>query len=514
MSQPEFADLKNLAKEALARPLQDAFDSEAGRLERLSVDAAGIHFDLSKTHLDADVVEGFLSAARAMDFEGWRARLFAGDVVNPTENRAASHPAERGSGNSALISAANEARERMKAVYDRVASGDFGPVDRIVHIGIGGSFLGPRLLADALPPAGPVADVRFVGNIDGVALERALLGADPARTLAVVVSKSATTLETMTNAESLFDWMRAGGVEPGARTIAVSANPDKTAALGIPDDNVFSFADTVGGRYSLWTGVSLAAVLRTGWDAYEAMLHGAAKMDRHFAEAPLIENAPFMASCYDLLYTVFGSAQSRAIFAYDERLRLLPDFLQQLETESNGKRVTRDGAEVRLDTSPVVWGGVGTDAQHSVFQLMHQGTRQIAAEFVAVAESGHELGGTHHKQLLSNAIAQGAALFAGRTFGQALEETGGDEALAHAKTFPGGRPSMTTVLPRLDPETLGALISFYEHRTFSFGTMLGINSFDQMGVELGKQVATRIAKGDMEGLDPSSRDLLGRLGVD
>jgi glucose-6-phosphate isomerase len=256
----------------------------------------------------------------------------------------------------------------------------------------------------------------------------------------------------------------------------------------------------------------LAAALAAGWEAYEALLAGAAIMDAHFAEAPLDANAPFVGACYDLAYATLVGAETRAIFAYDERLRLLADFLQQLETESNGKRVDRDGRPLARSSSPVVWGGVGTDAQHAVFQMLHQGTHLVPVEFLAVREPGHGIGGEHHDQLLANCIAQGAALMRGKSYDEALEESG-DSALAHARTFEGDRPSATLILKRLDAHTLGALIAFYEHRTFSFGALLGINSFDQMGVELGKTVARSIAAGQLGDLDPSSRQLLKLAGL-
>ncbi len=469
----------------------------------------GIYLDLSKTHLDAEVVEAFVRLADAMDFPGMRSRLLDGGVVNPTEARAATHSAERGMGSAADVAAAREARAAMKALYDRIEGGAFGDIRHIIHIGIGGSFLGPALVIDALAPLQPKYDVHIVSNIDGRALERALAKVDRTRTLVVTVSKSFTTLETMTNTESALSAL---GEDAKARLVAVTANPDKAAAFGVIPSNILPFAETVGGRYSLWTGVGLAAALALGWDQYEALLNGAAEMDRHFAEAEPDRNAPFLAAAMDLIYASVIGAETRAVFAYDERLALLPDFLQQLETESNGKRVTRDGERLSRGSSPVVWGGVGTDAQHAVFQMLHQGTHLIPTELLAVREAGHGLGGEHHRQLIANCIAQGAALMRGRTFAEA-KAAGADDALAHAKTFPGDIPSATILLRQLDARTLGALIAFYEHRTFSFGALLGINSFDQMGVELGKDVARAIAGGDLGDIDPSSRELLSRAGL-
>lgn len=501
-----WAELERAVGEAAAEPLREKFSSETGRLERLSLDVAGLHFDLSKTHLDAGVIEAGSALAKAVDFSEWRAKLLGGETVNPTEGRAATHSAERGVGSDRDVAAAAEARAQMKSLYERIESGAFGTVDRVIHIGIGGSFLGPALVIDALPKDGPVPDVRIVSNIDGVSAARAMEGADPQRTLMIVVSKSFTTLETMTNAETVRDTL---GL-PTDRVIAVTANPPRAREFGLPDENILGFAETVGGRYSLWTGVGLAAALAIGWDGFEELLDGAAQIDRHFRDAELAENAPFLSALSDLVYTSVLGAESRAVFAYDERLRLLPDFLQQLETESNGKQVDRTGQRLIHPSSPIVWGGVGTDAQHAVFQMLHQGTHVVPVEFLAVREPGHSLGGAHHQQLVANCVAQGAALLRGRTFEEALAETG-DHDVAHAKTFDGNRPSSTVTMERLDAKTLGALIAYYEHRTFCFGALLQINSFDQMGVELGKQVATAIAAGDLGDLDPSSRDLLARL---
>ncbi|MBV7256634.1 glucose-6-phosphate isomerase [Pacificimonas sp. WHA3] len=507
--QAEWRELESAVKAAADVPLKTRFETEPGRLGRLAFDVAGLHIDLSKTHLDIPVVDAFETLAQAVDFRGERARLLHGQVVNATEGRAASHTAERGMGAPEHVRAADEARAAMRDVYDRIEGGAFGDVRHIIHIGIGGSFLGPALVIDALRKADMRYDVHIVSNIDGQALERALKQVDRTRTLLVTVSKSFSTLETMLNTESA---LAALGTDSKQRLIAVTAAPDRAAAFGVPRENILPFADTVGGRYSLWTGVGLAAVLALGWDSYDALLSGAAAMDRHFADAPLRENAPVMAAMMDLAYASVLGAETRAIFAYDERLALLPSFLQQLETESNGKLVDRDGKRLERGSAPVVWGGVGTDAQHAVFQLLHQGTHLIPAEFLAVREPGHRLGGAHHRHLLSNCIAQGAALMRGRSFEEA-KAAGADDATAHAKTFPGDRPSATILLRRLDARTLGALLAFYEHRTFSFGALLEINSFDQMGVELGKDVARAIAEGDLGDLDPSSRDLLDRAGI-
>jgi glucose-6-phosphate isomerase len=394
----------------------------------------------------------------------------------------------------------------MRALVEAIRSDD---VTDIVHIGIGGSALGPALLLDALGRDGDGPRCHVVANIDGEALARVLPLCDPARTRVVLVSKTFTTTETMTNAATAIDWLAAAGIaDPRARAIAVTAAPAKAAAWGA--GTVLPFAETVGGRYSLWSAVGLPFALRSGWDAWAALHEGAAAMDAHFQTAPLARNAPVLAGLFDVWAAHFRGLPVRGVFAYDERLRLLTAYLQQLEMESNGKRVTRDGAPVSGATAPVTWGGTGTDAQHAVFQLLHQGTVVGPAEFVAVRAPGNTMPPSHHRQLLANCFAQGAALMRGRSFDAALALSAGDSALAAAKTFPGNRPSATILLERLDPATLGALLAFYEHRTFVAAILLGINPFDQWGVELGKEMATAALAGDSGGFDPSTASLMAR----
>jgi glucose-6-phosphate isomerase len=490
--------------------LADLFAREPDRVTRMSIETPGILFDFSKMRADADAIAQLEALADRADLAGWRARLFAGETVNPSEGRAATHAAERGTGPAAVTTPAAQARAKMHALVEAVRAGAHGDIRHVLHVGIGGSALGPALLLDALGP-GDGPEVAVVANIDGVAMEAAIRRFDPAKTLLVIVSKTFTTVETMTNAQSALDWMRRGGVaDPLARCVAVTAAPARARAHGVAEDRILPFAESVGGRYSLWSAVGLPVALALGWAGYQALLDGATAMDRHFAEAAFAANAPALAAALDVLtYSLLG-AESRGVFAYDERLKLLPAYLQQLEMESNGKSVTRDGDPTRRPTAPVTWGGVGTDAQHAVFQLLHQGTRVVPVEFLAVVEPGHALGPAHHRQLLANCFAQGAALMRGRTFEEALALSGGDRALAAAKTFPGDRPSATILLDRLDPKTLGALLAFYEHRTFAAAVLLGINPFDQWGVELGKEMAKAIDGGGGAALDPSTAALMAR----
>ncbi len=494
MATPDWSAIESLPR----TPLKDLFAADANRLASLTTDVAGIHFDFSKTHLDAAALDAFAALAKATDLTAKRDALFAGEAVNVTEGRAAEHTAERGEGSEDSVARAAAYHARMRGLIDAIEAEALGPVRHILHIGIGGSALGPELLIDALGRDMDRYDVAIVSNIDGCALEEAIDAFDPHATLIAVASKTFTTTETLLNATSALDWMREHGVEdPYGRVIALTAAPDKAVEWGVDETRILPFAESVGGRYSLWSSIGFPAAIALGWDAFEAMLDGAAEMDRHFRLTDLRSNAPVLAAFADLYYTQNRDAQTRGVFAYDERLRLLPSYLQQLEMESNGKSVTADGQPVGRATAPITWGGVGTDAQHAVFQLLHQGTHLIPLEFLAVIEGGDTLAEDHHRALLLNCFAQGAALMAGRA--------NDDPARAYA----GDRPSMTLLLDELDPRTLGALIAFYEHRTFVSAALLGINPFDQFGVELGKEMAKAAERGGQE-FDPSTDDLIRR----
>jgi glucose-6-phosphate isomerase len=444
-----------------------------------------------------------LARSEAMGFAAARDALFAGAVVNPSENRPATHVAERGSGSTDDVDLATARRQRMRALVDAIEAGAFGDVTGVLHIGIGGSVLGPHLLVDALGRRASKLEVRFLSNIDGQAVDDAVRDLDPATTLVVVVSKTFTTAETLANMDAALAWLRDAGVEdPDGRLIAVTAAPEAALDAGIDETRILQFGEGVGGRYSLWSAVGVSAALALGWDAFEELLEGAAEMDRHFRFSDGAANIPLVAAFADRLYVEEVGCQSRAVFGYDERLRLLPFYLQQLEMESNGKSVTTAGRPVPHATAPVTWGGTGTDAQHAVFQLLHQGTLTIPVEFVAARESEDSQDPEHHRQLLLNAFAQGAALMQGRA---------SDDP---QRAYPGNRPSSTILLDRLDARTLGALIAFYEHRTFANAVLLGINPFDQFGVELGKQIARQLSEGaDESALDPSTRALIERAGL-
>jgi glucose-6-phosphate isomerase len=497
------AAMAELQQPSRAKTLKQLFDAEPDRLSRLTFDAAGICFDWTKTHLDQALIGQFLERADHMGFAAARDALFAGEVVNFSEGRPATHVAERGSGSIEEVDLATARRQRMRALVDAIEGGAFGALTGILHIGIGGSVLGPELLVDALGRRVSNLVVRFLSNIDGAAFDDAVEPLDPATTLLVVASKTFTTLETLTNMEAARSWLRRAGVaDPDGQLIAVTAKPEAAVAQGIDESRILQFGEGVGGRYSLWSSVGLSAALALGWDAFEALLEGAAEMDRHFRFAAPEENIPLIAAIADRLYVESFGCQTRGAFAYDERLRLLPFYLQQLEMESNGKSVTKDGQPLQSPSAPVTWGGTGTDAQHAVFQLLHQGSVLVPVEFVAVAESNDAQAPEHHRLLLLNAFAQAAALMEG----SASEDP--------QRNYPGNRPSSTILLARLDSRTLGALIAFYEHRTFANAVLMGINPFDQFGVELGKQIARQLAKdADDATLDPSTRALMERAGV-
>lgn len=481
--------------------LTELFGQDPDRLGKLTLDVGGIHFDFAKTHLDDAALQAFTGLAATMELAAKRDALFSGQVVNVTEGRAATHTAERGEGNPEDVAQARGFQARMRQVIDAIEADAFGPVRHILHVGIGGSALGPDLIFDALGRDEDKYDVAIVSNVDGVAIEEALKGFDPAATLLVVASKTFTTTETMLNAASALAWMSEGGVEdPYGRVIALTAAPDKAVEWGVDETRVLPFAESVGGRYSLWSSIGFPFALALGFQAYEELLEGAAEMDRHFRLADLTKNAPVLAAFADLYYSQVMGLETRATFAYDERLRLLPSYLQQLEMESNGKSVTAAGEPLGRNSAAITWGGVGTDAQHAVFQLLHQGTRIVPLEFVAVIEAGDTLDPGHHRQLLLNAFAQGAALMAGKH--------NDDPARAYA----GDRPSSTILLKDLDARSLGALIAFYEARTFVNAALLGINPFDQFGVELGKEMAKAADRGGQT-FDASTNDLLARAGL-
>ena len=457
------------------------------RLQALVRSVADIRFDFAKTHLDAAAVGILSGLADAQDFAGRRKTLFSGGIANPTEDRAAEHSAERGDGAPESVHAAQALHQRMRMMIDAIEAGAFGEIRHLLHVGIGGSALGPDLLIDALGRHSDRYDVAVVSNVDGAALDEVFAKFSPEHTLVAVASKTFTTTETLLNANSALLWLEEAGVaDPLGRFIALTAKPERAMEWGIDETRILPFNESVGGRYSLWSSIGFPAALALGWDAFADLLEGAAEMDRHFRLSDGADNVCLLAAFADQIYANRLGCQTRAVFAYDERLRLLPDYLQQLEMESNGKSVTLDGQPVGRDSAPITWGGVGTDAQHAVFQLLHQGTHLTPVEFVVAREPDHLLDDAHHETLVANCIAQGAALMTGRK-----SEDG-------ARNYPGDRPSTTILLDQVTPRSLGALIAFYEHRVFANAVLLGVNPFDQFGVELGKEMAKGLAEGTVE----------------
>jgi glucose-6-phosphate isomerase len=485
--------------ESAAPHIKDLFVSEPDRLSRLSIEESGITFDFSKTHLSRELIANFIALAESQGLAAKRDALFAGAVINVTEGRAAEHTAERGQGAPDSVKKAKALHARMRGLIDAIEAEALGPIRHLLHVGIGGSALGPHLLIDALGRDAGRYDVAVVSNVDGAALDEVFKRFDPAATLLVMASKTFTTTETILNANSVLAWMEEANVEdPYARIVALTAAPEKAIEWGVDETRILPFSENAGGRYSLWSSIGFPAALGLGWDAFENLLEGAAAMDRHFRLAPPERNLPLLAAFIDQYYSVVRKAETRAIFAYDERLRLLPSYLQQLEMESNGKSVKIDGSPVDQPTAAITWGGVGTDAQHAVFQLLHQGTRLVPVEFIAAIEPGHVLDEGHHRALLINCFAQGAALMAGKA---------NDDP---ARAYEGDRPSTTILLDHVDPARLGALLAFYEHRTFCNAVMLGINPFDQFGVELGKEIARSIESEGTDRFDASTRSLIAR----
>tara|TARA_A100001391_G_scaffold48774_5_gene29084 strand:+ start:17903 stop:19417 length:1515 start_codon:yes stop_codon:yes gene_type:complete len=484
--------------------LAELFAADEARVEKLTrrieLDDGGIRFDWSKTHLDDARLDAFEALAGAAGFDEMRRRLFAGEVVNPTEERAAEHSALRGVGKEASVEEAEALRARMLLLVQAIHDGVLGEVRHLIHVGIGGSALGPALAVDALGREDPLVDVHVVANIDGLALEEAFSKCDPATTLIAVASKTFTTIETMTNAQSALRWLADNGVDdPTGRVIALTAAPEKAVEWGVDETRILPFATSVGGRYSMWSSIGFPIALAIGVEGFEQFLAGAAAMDRHFESAEGRENLPLRAAFADLHYARILKAQTRAVFAYDERLRVLPDYLQQLEMESNGKSVTVGGEPAGI-TAPITWGGVGTDAQHAVFQLLHQGTNLVPVDFIASVEPGDALDPAHHHILLMNCFAQGAALMAGKS---------NDDP---HRNYPGNRPSATMLLDDVTPESFGALIAFHEHRVFAAAVLMDINPFDQFGVELGKEIAKKIEAGGAK-FDPSTEALLKAAGL-
>lgn len=512
--------------------LRQAFAQDAGRFAAWSFEAPEVFADLSKNRIDAPTLQLLLQLARDCGLESQRDAMFKGEPINHTEDRAVLHTALRAPAGQGLFSdEVQQSLTRMldfaESVRDAAASG----IRDVVHIGIGGSDLGPAMVVQALAAYTQAGQrLHFVSNVDGHDLAAVLPGLRPESTLFVIASKTFTTQETLANAQAAKAWfLAAGGTDVARHFVATSSNTQAAGAFGIT--TTFGFWDWVGGRYSLWSVIGLPIAIAIGAANFRALLEGAHAMDEHFRRTPLERNLPVLQGLIDLWYRNFHGFTSRSVAPYHQGLRRLPAYLQQLEMESNGKGVDREGQALSYATSPVVWGEAGTNGQHAYFQMLHQGTDVVPVEFIAVktpqhgAPAGSELAALlqdQHQKLLANCLAQSQALMEGKTVEQALQEQAPTAskrlsplAVARHRSFPGSRPSSTLVLEALTPRALGALIALYEHRVFVTGALWGINSFDQWGVELGKALCNRLlprlASGDATGLDASTAGLLARL---
>ena len=480
-------------------------------------------FDYSKTNIDDATRALLLGLAQARGIEVAREAMFTGARINATEGRAVLHTALRNLDGELMLDGADimpgvrETLARMEAfardLRDGRIRGIGGRITDVVNIGIGGSDLGPAMAVQALKPYHDGPRCHFVSNVDGAHLHDVLEPLNPETTLIIVASKTFTTAETMANAQSARDWMARSLSDPTRQFVALSTALDRTGAFGIDPARVFGFEDWVGGRYSVWGPIGLSLMIAIGPDNFRAFLAGAAAMDRHFRTAPLVANMPIMLALVGIWHHQVCGYPTRAVLPYDQRLARLPAYLQQLEMESNGKSVAMDGAALDRPSGPVVWGEPGTNGQHAFFQLLHQGTQIVPCEFL-VAARGHEPAlAHHHALLLANCLAQAEALMRGRSLGAARaqsHEAGlrGEtaETLAHHRAFPGNRPSTILLYSKLTPAILGSILALYEHRVFVEGVILGINSFDQWGVELGKELAESLLPMVEGTAEPAGRD--------
>ncbi|MEM8977911.1 MAG: glucose-6-phosphate isomerase [Pseudomonadota bacterium] len=525
-----WSEIKAYHETVAKRPIRSLFDDEE-RAKFFSVRAGEMLFDFSKTNLDKTSLGLLFDLAQRSGVAEMRDRMFEGDTINDTEGRAVLHTALRNMSGAPVITdgadvmpGVRNTLERMKAFASKVRDGGFvgqgGTITDVVNIGIGGSDLGPAMGYLALAPYVDGPKCHFVSNIDGAHLNDVLEELDPTTTLVIVASKTFTTIETMTNAASARAWMETAVRDPAAQFAALSSAEDKTSQFGIDPERVFGFEDWVGGRYSMWGPIGLSLMIAIGPDRFTSFLDGAFAMDRHFKEMPMAENMPVILALIGLWHHQVCGYPTRAVLPYDQRLSRLPAYFQQLEMESNGKRVARDGTPLEIVSGPIVWGEPGTNGQHAFYQLIHQGTSVIPCDFM-VAARGHEEELAHHHQLLvANCFAQSEALMIGRSMEEAralMTKKGFEgaelERQAAHRVFEGNRPSTTLIYPKLTPFVLGQIIALYEHRVFVEGVILGINSYDQWGVELGKELATAlgpIVRGEQsaQGKDGSTQALV------
>lgn len=517
--------------------MRSLFQQDPERSARFSVAAAGIHLDYSRHRLTDQTRQLLVELAEQAGLQPAIQAMFEGAIINQTEQRAVLHTALRNRSERPVFVDGQDVmpmiRQTLQKMRDFVAAVDSGrfagytgkPLRTIVNIGIGGSFLGPKVVSDALKPYWKEGfDLRYVANVDGTDVTEACKGLDPETTLFVVCSKTFSTLETLKNAQAAREWfLRSGATQNDVKHhfVAVSTNTKAATEFGISADNLFDMWDWVGGRYSLWSAIGLPQALVFGMDTFEQLLTGAHHMDEHFRSAPLAENMPVLLGLLGIWYQNFWGAESQAVLVYDEYLKDFPAHLQQMDMESNGKRVTHDGETVTWQTGAVVWGGTGTNGQHAYHQLIHQGTRLIPADFIMPLQS-HNPVSDHHAWLFANFLGQQQALLEGKTEAEVTAELvakgmSADQAAALAphKVIPGNQPHSAITFTRGTPEVIGALIALYEQKVFVQGHIWGINSFDQWGVELGKVLGNAVydalQTGNTEGYDSSSADMIKRF---
>lgn len=520
---PEWTALQKEQEDLSTSHMVDLFEQSADRAKSFTIEYDGLFVDYSKNIIEQSTIEKLISLAKAQDLEGWRDKMFAGDPINTTENRAVLHTALRATKESKIIYQGKNVvpdiyniLQKMEGYTNAVHSGDVRGAtgktfETIVNIGIGGSDLGPLMVCEALKPwQKNNIPVRFVSNIDGEHLNQALKDLNPETTLFIVASKTFTTQETLTNAETAKSWLidKLGSDENVVQShfIALSTNLDAVKKFGISEDNMFPFEDWVGGRYSLWSAIGLSICLSVGFENFRKLLDGAHSMDHHFQNAPLEENIPVILGLLGVWHRNFWNYPAHAVLPYSQLLHRFPAFLQQLDMESNGKFITRDGRKTDYNTGPIVFGEPGTNGQHAFYQLIHQGTTIIPCDFIAPINAEHNYK-DHHKKLLANMVAQSQALMTGRH-----KE---NQNIKAEKQFTGNRPSNTILLNRLTPYSLGQLIALYEHKVFVQGIIWNINSFDQWGVELGKELTKKIlgSENKMSNMDSSTASLLSRINL-
>ena len=530
-----FKQLKKIKTEVKKTPLLELFNSNPKRFEDFSVSLDDMILDYSKIHLNKDALSKLFDLIKVCNVEEKRDAMYRGDKINITENRAVLHTALRNDVNKPIyVDGKNimldisQVLEKMKAFSTDIRKGKIlsstnEKFTDVINIGIGGSHLGPEMVAQSLTPYQDGPNVHFVSNIDSSHLSDTLKNLNPSTTLIIVASKTFTTIETMTNANSAKKWLQEtlGKEKANLHFAALSTALEKTKAFGIKEDRVFGFWDWVGGRYSIWSAIGLSVMIAIGAEDFELFLDGANEMDEHFKNSPIEENMPMILGLIGIWHRNICDYDTRALLPYDQRLRSFAMYVQQLDMESNGKRVSASGEELNVKTGPIVWGEPGTNSQHSFFQLLHQGTNIVPCEFFLGVNNHEEDMKIHNDLLIANCLAQSQALMNGRDIDevvQILKKSGLNEdeitSLAPHKVFKGNRPSSTLIYKKLNPKTLGKIIALYEHRVFVEGAIWNIDSFDQWGVELGKELATKMLShiqsddSENENMDSSSLGLL------